>query len=96
MWGSQVHDVYAAGLENGYGILYRFNGNGWVNAAPEANLPEMKGVVGNPQGDMWVSLADGRLLHRPAVGAAVDEAACPSPPPVTPDLLVPTGCDFFR
>lgn len=86
VWGANVHEVYAAGLENGYGILYRFNGNGWVNAAPDANLPEMKGVVGNPQGDLWVSLADGRLLHRPAVVIANDEPGGPSPPPIGPGV----------
>lgn len=84
VWGSQVHDVYAAGLENGFGILYHFNGSGWVNAAPQTNLPEMKAVVGNAQGDLWVSLADGRLIHRPAPEAqVVDEATGPSPPPIT-------------
>lgn len=86
VWGAGVHDVYAAGLENGYGILYRFNGNGWVNAAPQADLPEMKGVVGNPQGDLWVSLADGRLLYRPAVVPTLDEAGGPSPPPIAPGV----------
>ena len=93
MWGSQVHDVYAAGLENGYGILYRFNGNGWVNASPVANLPEMKGVVGNAQGDLWVSLADGRLMHRLAVTVALDGAPAPSPPPIAPggSLAARTG-----
>lgn len=80
VWGAGVHDVYAAGLENGFGILYHFNGAGWVNAAPEANLPEMKAVVGNVQGDLWVSLADGRLLHRPAVAVAPEEIGGPSPP----------------
>ena len=87
VWGAQVHDVYAAGLENGFGILYHFNGNGWVNAAPEANLPEMKAVVGNVQGDLWVSLADGRLLHRPAVAVAPEEIGGPSPPPIAPGAM---------
>jgi hypothetical protein len=57
-----------------------------VNAAPEANLPEMKAVVGNAQGDLWVSLADGRLLHRPAVLTDVGEVSGPSPPPIVPTI----------
>jgi len=91
VWGAQVHDVYAAGLDNGFGVLYHFNGNGWVNAAAEANLPEMTAVVGNAEGDLWVGLIDGRLLYRPAVAPPVtDEIGGPSPPPIVPGSGVMT------
>ena len=87
VWGEQVHDVYATGVDRGVGQIYWFNGNGWVNAAPQSNLPATVGVVGSEENGLWVSLADGRLMHRPAVAAAVplaEEAGGPSPPPIAP------------
>lgn len=64
VWGSQVHDVYVTGVVHGVGHLYRFDGQRWMNVAPYRDLPPAVDVGGTAWGELWVSLKDGRLLHR--------------------------------
>ena len=61
-WGSGVHDVYVIGVVQGRGSLMRFNGLGWKEIYPMADMPEPTSVYGTPRGDVWIALRDGRVL----------------------------------
>jgi len=105
VWGSQVHDVYLVGVARGMGQVYRHDGERWWSIAPQKNLPELRDVSGTPAGDLWISMADGRLLHRSA-GAPTTLPVVEPPVPMpgflpdlsvaaslTADLVVRSGSD---
>lgn len=85
LWGLGPHDVYATGEAHGMGHLLWFDGSRWFDIAPMANLPATVGVGGTRWDGMWVSLTDGRLLHRPGDGSSpAMETTDPSGAPIGP------------
>jgi hypothetical protein len=66
VWGTRPHDVYATGCCDHCGRLMHFDGQVWSRIIPFADMPPAVGISGTVQGEVWVSLADGSLLYRPA------------------------------
>lgn len=81
MWGAAVHDVYAVTAMHGSSHLLRFNGQAWTEISAMRDMPSATSVWGTREGDVWVALADGRVLRGvrrvPLVADIEDE-----PPPV--------------
>lgn len=83
VWGSSPHDVYATGVQGGNGLLYHFDGIAWHALTPLANMPPIAGIAGTGPGDVWLSFANGRLLHYTGGSAVPDpEVADPIAPAV--------------
>ncbi len=92
VWGSSPHDVYATGITDGTGVLAHFDGVAWHVLTPLAPMPPIAGITGTGPGDVWVSFANGRLLHYTGGTAVPDpEVADPIAPSVTPTATSVVG-----
>ena len=87
-WGSQVHDVYVTGSVDGIAHVFHFDGLQWRDIAPEPIRAAAIDVAGDANGALWVSLSDGRLLHRQATAAPL-AGRDPVPNPIVPGDLQP-------
>jgi hypothetical protein len=87
VWGLQIHDVYATGVAHGKGHLYGFDGWSWIDIT-RGDLPTTIGVGGTEWDGLWVSLADGRMLHRLGTGMPPSDPAEASGAPISiaPDV----------
>ncbi len=84
VWGSRVHDVYVTGCCDQCGRLLHFNGQAWSRIIPMLDMPPAVGVSGTAAGEVWVSLADGRLLHLAATTTGVGSGSGPGAPEADP------------
>jgi len=75
VWGARGGDVYAVGTLFGNGVIYRFDGRNWESVEPFKDLPPATGVTGSRANNVWVTLANGNLLHYNAPNRAPDVAA---------------------
>lgn len=70
VWGSGANDVYVIGglaASSGgvrSGRIYRYNGATWERVTEVGDIAGPGGITGTAADDVWVSLQDGRLLHR--------------------------------
>lgn len=63
VWGSGASDVYAVGrLGSGAGTILHFDGLSW-GVVDVGSIATARDVWGSGPDDVWVSLADGTLLH---------------------------------
>lgn len=66
LWGSAEDDIYAIGRIGegpGSGRIYHFDGTSWKRDNSMGPIPPPVGIHGTSRNDVWISLADGRLLH---------------------------------
>lgn len=71
LWGTAANDVYAVGEvisgQADSGRVYHFDGAAWSQVtnvqADVGPIPRPGGVGGSAADNVWVSLADGRMLH---------------------------------
>jgi len=73
IWGSGPNDIYVVGGLWGRGAVYHFDGTSWQRVTEFGEIPVAVDVSGTGPNDVWVSLADGRLLHYEGmIGATVE------------------------
>lgn len=68
LWGSAQDDIYVIGQigdgkRAGDGRVYHFDGKAWSRDASMGPIPAPVGIHGTSRNDVWITLADGRLLH---------------------------------
>jgi hypothetical protein len=68
IWGSAEDDVYVVGWignaeAEGSGRVFHYNGNYWTRDESMGPIPGPCGIHGTSRNDVWLTLADGRLLH---------------------------------
>lgn len=63
IWGSGPNDIYVSGDLYGTGRVYHFDGTEWKRITDFGDIPPAGPVGGSGADDVWVILADGRLLH---------------------------------
>lgn len=84
LWGSGGADIYAVGTMGGCGCIHRFDGNAWTDTDESNKVAPARAVAGDGHANVWVSLANGQLMHftqnnhRPDASAA--RAAVPELP----------------
>jgi hypothetical protein len=88
VWGTGAHDVYAIGCCTQCGRIMQFDGANWFRVDPLPEIPPTNGISGTPGGDLWISLANGQLLHRAGAVVATTPPLGDSDPVVEPDPVL--------
>ncbi len=98
LWGAAPDDLWAVGKgDDGHGIVWRYDGATWHDAAMPPALPALVlKVHGQRADDVWISCADGVALHWD--GAALTRMPTGVTSSLfsivtTPDLVVAVGGD---
>jgi hypothetical protein len=86
IWGSGPDDIFVIGRLERNGVILHWNGRDWSYVHPDLAMPIARDVWGQHPNDVWISLADGRLMHKnapnrdPEVTAATAAYTLPWPP----------------
>lgn len=78
VWGG-AGEVYASGVKDGAGRMFRFDGAAWTLLDPPRPLGAIHGVWGTPRGAVWFSAENGTMV-RYLPPAAATAAAETNPP----------------
>lgn len=88
LWGIAGNDVYATGVVDGVGHMFRFDGTAWNHLVPPLGLGTVHGVWGTPQGTVWFSVESGAVVRYQRGNQAPDlSAARPSVDRLWPPTL---------
>lgn len=96
LWGTGPNDLWAVGAgDNGSGIVWRYDGVAWRDAALPAGVPGLVFKVhGQASNDVWISCAGGVTLHWDGVAVSRVVTGVTSSLfsiVTTPDLVVAAG-----
>jgi hypothetical protein len=75
LWGIAGNDVYATGVVDGVGHMFRFDGTTWSHLVPPKDFGIVHGVWGTPQGTVWFSVENGAVVRYQRGNQAPDLAA---------------------